>query len=226
MPQFLPTTKVVGFLAENIMKKNLTFAVDVDEVLRSLLPSMVNLYNREFPDANIKYEDVTDFVVENSFPLIEERTEHKASYWFFQLHGEELFCGSDMCPGALGAFNKLKEYGKVIIVTYQKSDANKRCTLEWLSKHGFEADGVCFLKDKTLLHADYIIDDNLYNFRGTNCTHGVVITAPYNKDANLSEVLNGTYQMDGLEPVENAMTDLMRFRSLSHFVSWLDCLIN
>lgn len=199
------------------MNTKLTFAVDVDEVLRSLVPGMVRIYNREFPDANIKYEDVTDFVVENTFPLIEQQTEYKASYWFFQLHGEELFCHSPECEGALEAFNKLKEYGKVVIVTYQKTDANKQCTLNWLSEHGFEADGICFLKDKTLLHADVLIDDNIWNFMGTNCRHGVVITAPYNKNTNLSDVLLGK-QPDGTI-IKNQMESIARFDSLKEFVA-------
>ena len=197
-----------------------TFAVDVDEVLRSLVPGMVNIYNREFPDAHMRYEDVTDFVVENTFPFIEQRTEYKASYWFFQLHGEELFCHSPECKGALEAFNKLKQRGKVVIVTYQKTDANKQCTLNWLSKHGFEADGICFLKDKTLLHADFLIDDNLWNFMGTNCKFGIVITAPYNKDANLSDVLAGA-QSDG-SFVENNMQAIFRYDSLKDFVDDID----
>ena len=65
-----------------------TFAIDVDEVLRSLLKNMVGLYNENFGE-NLDVNDVKDFVVENSFPKIYETTGISPSKWFFQDHGEE-----------------------------------------------------------------------------------------------------------------------------------------
>jgi 5'(3')-deoxyribonucleotidase len=44
------------------------------------------------------------------------------------------------------------------------------------------------LKDKTLLHSDYLIDDNDWNFKNTNVKHAVLIDAPYNKDITSSDV--------------------------------------
>lgn len=167
--------------------KKITFAIDCDEVLRSLLNNMVSLYNREFND-NMTYEDVKDFVVDVSFPKIEETTGITASQWFFQDHSEELFVESEALPRVKEAIEHLKEIGDVIIVTYQKSNKNKIQTLNWLEEHGIIPNGICFLKDKTLIHCDYFIDDNDWNFIGCNCKYGVLITAPYNKNVELKDL--------------------------------------
>lgn len=158
-----------------------TFAIDVDEVLRSLLKNMVILYNENFGE-NLDVNDVKDFVVENSFPKIYEMTGISPSKWFFQDHGEELFVKGEAFPGIKRDLDVLRQYGDVIIVTYQKTYQNKFDTLKWLEEHGLAPDGICFLKDKTLLHTDFLIDDNDYNFIGCNAKTGVLITAPYNKD--------------------------------------------
>ena len=106
----------------------MTFAIDCDEVLRSLLSNMISLYNREFNE-NIEYDDVKDFVVDVSFPKIQETTGITASQWFFQDHSTELFMESEALPKVKEAIEILKEFGDVIIVTYQKTYKNKIETL-------------------------------------------------------------------------------------------------
>ena len=165
-----------------------TFAIDVDEVLRSLLKNMVALYNENFGE-NLDVNDVKDFVVENSFPKIYETTGISPSKWFFQDHGEELFARGEAFPGIKSDIETLRQYGDVIIVTYQKTYQNKIDTLKWLEEHGLAPDGICFLKDKTLLHTTYLLDDNDWNFCGSNADIGVLITAPYNVDKDINDIL-------------------------------------
>ena len=160
----------------------------MDEVLRSLLKNMVALYNENF-DENLDVNDVKDFVVENSFPKIYETTGISPSKWFFQDHGEELFARGEAFPNVKNDLDTLRQYGDVIIVTYQKTYQNKIDTLKWLEEHGLAPDGICFLKDKTLLHTTYLIDDNDWNFVGSNADIGVLVTAPYNVDKDLSDIL-------------------------------------
>ena len=166
------------------MEYNYVFAIDCDEVLRKTLDRMVELYNNHFND-NKTREDVKDFKVENSFPRIEEVTGMTASSWFFQEHSTDLFLNIEPFPYVKEDIETIRKYGKVIIITYQKSYKNKVETLLWLEKNGIECDGVCFLKDKTLLHADFLIDDNDWNFIGSHVKHGVLIDAPYNEDKNI-----------------------------------------
>ena len=168
-----------------------TFAIDCDEVLRSLLGNMVSLYNDAFGE-NLDVNDVKDFVVENSFPKIYETTGISPSKWFFQDHGKELFAKGEAFPEIKNDLDTLRQYGDVIIVTYQKTYQNKIDTLKWLEEHGLAPDGICFLKDKTLLHTTYLIDDNDWNFVGSNADVGVLVTAPYNVDKDLNGILEAS----------------------------------
>lgn len=188
----------------------ITFGIDCDEVLRSLLDGMVALYNENFND-NFKREDIKDFNVEVSFPKIKEVTGMTAAEWFFQKHGNELFAKSPALPGIKRAIKTLKKYGQVIIVTYQKSYQNKLDTLNWLADNGIEADGICFLKNKTLLSLDYLVDDNWWNFLGANAETGILITAPYNEDIEIDELME-----------KSNCKKMYRFDSLEHFAKWCD----
>lgn len=185
-----------------------TFGIDCDEVLRSLLDGMVTLYNENFNES-LSRDDVKDFNVEVSFPKIKEETGSTASEWFFQQHGTELFVNSPALPGIKASIDALRDVGHVIIVTYQKSHQNRLDTLNWLANNGIEADGICFLKNKTLLHLDYLIDDNHWNFIGSNVKHGILITAPYNVDIDTADLIKET----------NCQT-LTRFESLEDFATW------
>ena len=133
--------------------------------------------------------------------------------WFFQKNGYRLFACSPALPKVKEAIDKLRSYGQVIIVTYQKTFKNKMDTLMWLNEHGIEYDGICFLKNKTLLHTDWLIDDNWWNFKGCNAKHGVLIDAPYNKDVDVEELwFNDT----------NCIEPLRRFGSLDEFANWYE----
>ena len=183
-----------------------TFGLDCDEVLRSLLDGMVSLYNETFGQ-NITRDDVKDFNVEVSFPKIREVTGSTASQWFFQEHGNELFLKSPALPKIKESVDKLRKYGHVFIITYQKSLQNKLDTLNWLNDNGIEYDGICFVKNKTILHLDVLVDDNPWNFIGCNATEGALITAPYNVDEDLNEIRSKS----------NCLT-IKRYPSLEQFV--------
>lgn len=189
----------------------ITFGIDCDEVLRSLLDGMVSLYNENFGE-NMTRDNVKDFDVDVSFPKVMEFTGETASKWFFQEHSHELFLKSPALPGMKKAIETLQKYGQVIIVTYQKSFQNKLDTLNWLNDNGIYPDGLCFLKNKTLLHLDWMIDDNDWNLIGCNAKNAVLITAPYNEDIDVSVLRNKT----------NCEL-LCRFNSLEDFANWYVC---
>ena len=186
----------------------ITFGIDCDEVLRSLLNGMVSLYNEKFSE-NMTRDEVRDFNVEVSFPKIKEMTGKTSAEWFFQEHGQELFLKSPALPGINQAIQKLRKYGQVIIITYQKTYQNKLDTLNWLINNKVEVDGLCFLKNKTLLHVDYLLDDNWWNFLGSNADTGVLITAPYNEDIAVDELIE-----------KSNCKKMYRFSSLEEFADW------
>lgn len=190
--------------------REFTFAVDVDEVLRDNLTNMLKVYNKEYGD-NKKLSDVTDFQVDKVFTKITEATGDTASKYFFDEHAKEVFTDSKAIDGAKEAIDKLRKYGKVIIVTYQKNTENRIRTLKWLDRYDIKFDGICFLHDKSFVNTDYFIDDNDWNFIGCNCTHGILINRPYNQGVNLLELKS-----------KSNCKNIFRYTSLSKFADWFE----
>lgn len=188
------------------------FGIDIDEVLRALLPGMLELYNSEYGES-MAYNDVKEFDVDKSFTKIKEKTGESASKWFFQKNSHFLFAESPAIEGSVAAIKQLRENGhQVFLVTYQKSNLNKLHTLEWLEENEVEYDGICFVKDKTIIHLDYLIDDNDWNFIKCNCKHGILINAPYNKDIDIKLI----HKVSNCETME-------RFDCLKDFVNDFLC---
>lgn len=171
--------------------KRPTIAIDVDGVLRNNLGIMVDMYNNEF-NQNLKISDVNEFMVDISFPLVQEKLHIKASEYFFRKKAKEVFLDAPAYDGVKDDIERLKEVADVIIITYQKGYENKKYALQWLEKNGIDPNGICFLRDKTIVHCDALVDDNYWNFWGTHVKTSVMVDAPYNKDINLTELLQKT----------------------------------
>ena len=105
---------------------------------------------------------------------------------------KEVFLDAPAYPHIKEDIESLQEVADVIIITYQKGYLNKKYTLEWLEKNGIEPNGICFLKDKTVVHCDALIDDNDWNFLGTHVGTSVLVKQPYNESVNLGELINKT----------------------------------
>lgn len=179
------------------------FGIDIDGVIRDLVPSMLSVYNENFNE-NLGICDVKVYDVDTQFPRILKETGMSASSWFFERNGHAVFFESDPIGNPSDIVNRLRKYGKVVIISYQKSFSNKVDTLEWLNKNGIEYDGICFLKDKSIVDVDYLIDDNPDYLVGSNCMNSVLITAPYNEG----------FCFDGKETHRK----FSRFESLEEFV--------
>ena len=197
----------------NTMEKtnNIRFLVDVDDVLRNLVPNMIRLYNKEFR-TDMKYDDVGIYYVNQSFPKLAERY-GDATKWFFQDHGHELFAGSEAIDGAVEAVNRLRDYGTVHIVTKQRSLENKMDTLQWLDDHGVMYDSVSFVTHKSTVCCDVFIDDFHENFIGCGSEGavGILIEAPYNRKLDMELLRQSTN-----------FSRILRYNSISEFVSDLE----
>ena len=206
------------------MTKNLIFGIDCDGVLRDSLKDMVRIYNAEIGDT-MKVEDVRHFNVDLSFPRIYQETGIPAAEWFFDCHSEELFRDSKPIKGVQWAMRILKEYGKVILVTYQRSCENKLHTIEWLCRNKLMCDDVCFLKDKGLFKCDYFIDDNLDNFANSHSENAILITAPYNKNVDIHDAEGNKIESE--DPALSKIKEISfcknayRFNSLKQFAEKL-----
>ena len=171
--------------------KRPTIAIDVDGVLRDNLGLMVDMYNKEFGQ-ELKTSDIKEFKTEKSFPLIQGATGMTSSQWFFNLHAKELFLDAPSYPNVAEDIKRLQEVADIVIITYQKDYTNKNLTLQWLEKNGIEPNGICFLRDKTIVHCDALVDDNDWNFIGTHVGTSVLVDAPYNQHIDTSDFLKKT----------------------------------
>lgn len=167
--------------------KDFTIGIDVDGVLRDNLQIMVDLYNENFKK-NKEVSDIKDFRTEITFPDIEPVTGKTASEWFFQDHSKEIFLNAKPFYNAAEDIKNLRGLANVVIITYQKSLVNRMHTLCWLEINGIEYDGLIFIKDKTKFICDYLIDDNDWNFLGSNAKHGILIDAPYNEGKSVDDI--------------------------------------
>lgn len=186
--------------------KNLTIGIDVDGVLRDNLQIMVDLYNKEF-NGSMTVDDIKDFRTEITFPTIEATTGKTASEWFFQDHSKEIFVKASAFDNVAEDIKRLREIANVVIITYQKTILNRMQTLCWLELNGIEYDGLIFMKDKTKFICDYLVDDNDWNFLGSNAKHGILINAPYNKEKSVEDVLKSSN-----------CESLVRYNNLHEFV--------
>lgn len=171
--------------------RRLVFAIDVDNVLRNNLGEMVKLYNEHFNESK-DISEITNYKTEIEFPKIAEETGQTSSQWFFQDHSDELFVKAKPFSYVAEDIKKLREYGDIVIVTYQKTILNKVQTLEWLDNNGIQYDSIVFAKDKSIVDCDYFIDDNDWNFKNCKAEHGILISAPYNNNVNLDELSKTT----------------------------------
>ncbi len=192
--------------------KDFTIGIDVDGVLRDNLQIMVDLYNENFKK-NKEVSDIKDFRTEITFPDIEPVTGKTASEWFFQDHSKEIFLNAKPFYNAVEDIKKLRELANVVIITYQKSLVNRMHTLCWLEINGVEYDGLIFMKDKTKFICDYLIDDNDWNFLGSNAKHGILIDAPYNEGKSVDDICNSSN-----------CESIVRYKNLHEFTEDFCCL--
>ena len=128
----------------------MTIKIDVDGVIRDMLGAMCKMYYKF--DPIVKEENITDYDVEKSFPLIKMKTGMSAHDYFFVINAEQS-----------GFYNKIY-------------------TLKFLNYYGIPYDDICFTRDKWAIEGDYIIDDNpeFLNDEREKAKK-IIIDAPYNR---------------------------------------------
>ena len=195
------------------MERKLRIGIDIDGVLRDNVGIMVDIYTLYFNE-KLRYEDVKQYNVEETFPRIPRELHMKASQWFFQEHSKEIFEDASAYPYVTEDIKALQEFADVYIITYQKSYKNKMQALKWLEEHDINPKGIIFLKNKELFDCDVLIDDNDWNFNDSHASVGILIDAPYNIDRSLKDIQKTGPQI------------MMRCSNLHEFVNLSEELIN
>lgn len=152
--------------------------VDMDEVMADTLAEHLRRYNQTFEEA-VTPDDLVGKGLWEVTPV-----EHQEQLRAF-LDAEDFFEDLDLMPGAQEVLKNLSSRFEIFIATQAMVVPNSLGPkYRWLQRHFsfIPATHYVFCGDKSILRADYLIDDqprNLSIFQGT----GLLFTAPHNLTA-------------------------------------------
>ncbi len=152
-------------------------AIDMDEVMADTMAHFLEKYNTNF-GVGLKKEH---FQGRHVFDVIDEAHKPEARDYFQQ---EAFFATIPVMPDSFEVIRALTERYEVFITT---AAMDVPCSFtpkfDWLQRHFpfIPTSNIVFCGDKSIILADYLIDDNLRQltkFRG----EGILYTAPHNVD--------------------------------------------
>ncbi|MRH43872.1 5'-3'-deoxyribonucleotidase [Aquibacillus halophilus] len=149
-------------------------AIDMDEVIADLFTSQLTMFNNDYKE-NISPEDIMGKKLRHHRP---DLTEELSNY----LKQPTFFRDLEVIEDSQEVIKELSKHYEIFITTaameYPTSFTEK---YEWLKKHfPFLNDmNFVFCGDKSIIHADYLIDDNVRHFKGFS-GQGVLYTANHN----------------------------------------------
>ncbi|MBX3073868.1 hypothetical protein KF707_04000 [Candidatus Obscuribacterales bacterium] len=152
-------------------------AVDMDEVITDALSKHVRLYNEHFNKQVIIDEHLV------GLSLREFAEEHERLKVREFVDDEMFFAEMDVLPGALETLEALSHENELFITTAaMEVPYSFRAKYEWLLKHTPFIDPMNFVfcGDKSIVQADYLIDDNVRHFKRFKGT-GLLFDAPHNR---------------------------------------------
>ena len=149
--------------------------VDMDEVMADSITEHLARYNRDYQD-NITKDDlrgkwIWDVVAIDRHPRLEE-----------YLRSDDFFAVLDVMPDAQRVLGRLQQHYEVFIASAaMEVPTSFNAKYRWLARHfpSIPATHIVFCGDKSILRADYLIDDNprqLRRFVG----EGILYDAPHN----------------------------------------------
>ena len=152
--------------------------VDMDEVMAATLAAHLRRYNQTFDEA-VTPQDLAGKGLFEITPV--DRRQQLRAF----LDAEDFFEDLDLMPGAQAVLEQLSARFEIFIATQAMAVPNSLGSkYRWLQRHFpfIPPTQYIFCGDKSILRADYLIDDlpkNLLRFQG----QGLLYTAPHNLTA-------------------------------------------
>jgi 5'(3')-deoxyribonucleotidase len=150
-------------------------AIDMDEVIADTLAKHVDLYNAEFGD-NVTADGLRGKKLRDA--VAEEHAEKLETF----LVAEDFFGDLEVMPDSQRVVSELMERYEIFITTAaMEVPTSFAAKFRWLEEHFpfVPASNVVFCGDKSIIRADYLIDDNARHFRNF-AGQGVLYAAPHN----------------------------------------------
>jgi 5'(3')-deoxyribonucleotidase len=156
----------------------LRICVDMDEVMADTLAEYLRRYNQTF-DEEVTPQDLAGKGLWEIAPL--DRQQQLRSF----LDAEDFFEDLDLMPGSQDVLRQLSSRFEIFIATQAMAVPNSLGSkYRWLQRHFpfIPPSHYVFCGDKSILRADYLIDDqpkNILRFEG----QGLLYSAPHNLSA-------------------------------------------
>lgn len=151
-------------------------AIDMDDVMADFSAKYARLFNEKFDlnltKAQLAREDVRHLHHE----FMNEIMAH--------LEDPTYFRDLEVMEDSQEVIKELSEHYEIYIATAaMEVPASFNAKFEWLKEHFpfLEQMNIVFCGDKSVIHADYLIDDNVKNFKGFK-GEGILFSAPHNMD--------------------------------------------
>lgn len=151
-------------------------AVDMDEVITDALSKHVRLYNHHFKK-QVTIEDLVGL----SLPQYAEEHEREMVHQLVDTH--DFFATMDILPGAIETLEALSHEYELFITTAAMEVPNSfAAKYAWLLEFVpfISPANFVFCGDKSIVNADYLIDDNVRHFKRF-CGTGLLFDAPHNR---------------------------------------------
>jgi Uncharacterized protein conserved in bacteria len=162
-----------------------TIAIDMDEVIADFVGKELELFNRLFHES-ITREEL------NGTSLRQLRPQYSDVLLYLR-NTSGFFADFDVIPGARRAVRTLSKHHDIFITTAAMEFPNSVVDkYNWLKRYfDFIPElNYVFCGDKSIIHADYLIDDNSRHF--THFTgKGLLFSAPHNRYERIENRMNG-----------------------------------
>jgi len=153
----------------------LRIAIDMDEVIADFLPKHLAVYNRDY-DERLTPEDLVGTKLRFLRP---ERENAITEY----LRDPSFFRDLAPTPHSRDVVRELSERFEVFIATAaMEFPSSFTAKYEWLREHFdfLDDDHYVFCGDKSIIHADFLIDDNPKHFKRFS-GRALLFDAPHNR---------------------------------------------
>lgn len=146
----------------------------MDEVMADAVSKHLQLFNRDFGE-NLTTADLHGKKISHLRP-------HLADEIRAYLEDETFFVDLEVMEGSKEVVQELHDHYEIFITTAAMEVPNSfNAKYKWLNEHfPFLSDlNFVFCGDKSIIHADYLIDDNSRHFKHF-AGQGLLFTAPHN----------------------------------------------
>ncbi|MFG6077373.1 5' nucleotidase, NT5C type [Erwinia sp. OPT-41] len=150
-------------------------AIDMDEVIADFHPKMVATFNRHF-SLELAHSEF------NLFSLAEEKPEMLQEIFSRVSEDTEFFGDLGVIADSQRVIEALSHRYEIFITTAaMQMPSSFNAKFRWLNTHfpAIKPSNIVFCGNKSIINADYMIDDNAHNFTGF-CGEGILYSAPHN----------------------------------------------